>query len=193
MCSKWQVIAFAAALTSACTRETRMADSNPPADYTVYGVAIESLVVRANDLGDLIVLTPTVGDGPEGMAAVEAMRDDADVPEDVRSDFMAKNRIRVPLDAESLAVSIPLRVVARDSLAALQARRYVRARDGTERPRRVHVVHVSRVGFSRDSSQALLYLGHSCGGLCGTGWKVQLRRDPSRRWRIITADVVWIS
>jgi hypothetical protein len=192
MFREWYVIAVVVAFTGACTRDTERARVTASADYAVYAVAIDSLVLQTNEPRDLILLTPTVGDGPEGMASVEAMRDDADVPDDVRADFMAKNRLRVPLRAESLALGIPFRVLPRDSVTALAERGRDLALTSREGARR-DVVHVSRVGFSRDSSRALLYLGHSCGDLCGTGWRVQFRRDAERRWRIVTADAVWMT
>jgi hypothetical protein len=200
MLRKWHAAALLLALIGACDRENHEASRATPVapdvsqmEYAVYVVAIESLVVRPNALRDLIVISPTVGDGPEGPAAVEAMRDDADIPEDVRADFMTKNRVRVALHAERLPLTIPVRVLPRDSVAVFEARSDADGKLGSTPRGGRHVVHVSRVGFSRDSSRAVLYLGNSCGDLCGTGWKVQLRRDTGYAWRIVAADVVWMS
>jgi hypothetical protein len=185
-------------IVAACADE-RAAEDHPPhadqaADYAVYAAAIDSLIIRPNELRILTLLSPTVGDGPEGMASVEAMRDDADIPSDVRTDFMEKNRTRVPVNGERFRLRVPVTVVSRDSLLAAadsSGRQEADAPDDVTGRR--DYVHLSRVGFSADSTRALVYLGHSCGMLCGAGWKVQLRRNADREWLIVAADLVWIS
>lgn len=169
-------------------------DKRVPAtsDYAVYAAAIDSIVRRAEGDEHLVLISPTVGDGPEGMASVEAMRDDGDVPPDVRADFMAKNARRVALRPESLAVGIRVTIVPRDSVIGLSndpEEYWTRIR--AKFPGAQSLVSVSRVGFSRDSSHALLYLDRTCGELCGTGWKIQLRRRSDGTWRILAADPVW--
>ena len=46
--------------------------------------------------------------------------------------------------------------------------------------------------FSPDRTQALLYVSHSCGGLCGTGWLVYLTKAAGR-WSIADKTMLWIS
>ena len=200
MFRKWRAVALLVALIGACDRQDHDASRPTPVppdvsqvEYSVYVVAIESLVVRPNELRELVMISPTVGDGPEGPAAVEAMRDDADIPRDVRADLMTKNRVRVALQAERFRLNIPVTVLPKDSAILFEARSEADGKLASTPQSGRYVVHVSRVGFSRDSSRAVLYLGYGCGGRCGTGWKVQLRRDAGRPWRIIAADVVWMS
>lgn len=47
--------------------------------------------------------------------------------------------------------------------------------------------------FSPDRKHALIYVSHSCGGLCGTGWLVYLSRDASGHWQIASQQMLWIS
>jgi hypothetical protein len=47
--------------------------------------------------------------------------------------------------------------------------------------------------FSSDHQQALVYVSHSCGGLCGTGWLVNLTRQADGHWRIAAQPMLWIS
>jgi hypothetical protein len=54
------------------------------------------------------------------------------------------------------------------------------------------IVRFSEPVFSADGSRALVYVAHSCGGLCGTGWLVLLRRDGTS-WRIEVQKMLWIS
>ncbi len=54
------------------------------------------------------------------------------------------------------------------------------------------IVRFSRVGFGADGTQALFYLSHTCGGLCGGGeYVVMERRDG--RWVIEKEIETWMS
>jgi hypothetical protein len=174
------------ALTMACHSATS-------GDYAVYTAALDSLVIRAHGDPTLALISPTVGDGPEGMASVEKMRDDPDVPAEVRRDFMAKNSARVPLIADSLRLSVPIRVMPADSIEAIAG--IVRDFWGgiiSRYPGTNRLVQLSRVGFNADSTEALLYLAWSCPGECGSGWKVRLQRPPKGAWRVMSTDLSWI-
>ena len=181
------------ALTIACHSGTPWRDHDRSGDYAVYVAALDSLITRAHGDPTLTLLSPTVGDGPEGMASVEAMRDDPEVPAEVRRDFMAKNAVRVPLVADYLRLPVPIRVIPRDSIQAIAAivrdpwAGIISRYPGTDR-----LVEVSRVGFNADSTEALLYLGWSCPGRCGSGWKVRLQRTPKGPWRVTSTDLSWI-
>ena len=185
-----------AMLAAACRGDPEQAAVLPRGHYAVYAAALDSLVLRAGGDKRIVLLTPTVGDGPEGTASVEAMRDDADVPADVRADFMRKNTVRVPLHADSLGLNVAVTVVTPDSVGALA----LKDRNDIEGhwdaifaafPGARSLVRVSRVGFSADSSRALLYLGRTCGDLCGTGWKLQFARESGTPWRIVATQPVW--
>lgn len=50
----------------------------------------------------------------------------------------------------------------------------------------------SRVGFNMEMDQALVYVEHGCGGLCGTGHYVLLKKDGGA-WKIVKKHMAWIS
>jgi hypothetical protein len=50
----------------------------------------------------------------------------------------------------------------------------------------------SRVGFNPAMDQALVYIAHGCGGLCGTGHYVLLEKSADK-WRVLKRSMVWIS
>jgi hypothetical protein len=54
------------------------------------------------------------------------------------------------------------------------------------------LVRFSSPAFTQDSSKALVYVSHSCGGLCGTGWLVLLNRSQGT-WRIESQSMIWVS
>lgn len=45
---------------------------------------------------------------------------------------------------------------------------------------------------SKDRQSAEVYLGISCGPMCGSGYMYTLQRDSSGAWEIIEAELVWI-
>lgn len=54
------------------------------------------------------------------------------------------------------------------------------------------LIELSRVGFSDDSTEALLYLAWSCLDRYGSGWKVRLLRSANGEWRVASTDLSWI-
>ena len=48
----------------------------------------------------------------------------------------------------------------------------------------VTYLRFSRVAFSRDTTQALLYVSIHCGALCGRGEFILLERTPGNTWRV---------
>ena len=53
-------------------------------------------------------------------------------------------------------------------------------------------IFFSQVGFNSRHDQAFVYVGHSCGGDCGTGSHVLLVKT-NGKWRIVRSEVLWIS
>jgi hypothetical protein len=62
----------------------------------------------------------------------------------------------------------------------------------TEYPGAQGHVAVSRVGFSRDGKQALLYVSNWCGGKCATGSYVVTEKQGSA-WKIAKEIFMWMS
>jgi hypothetical protein len=52
-------------------------------------------------------------------------------------------------------------------------------------------VRLSRVAYSADSAQALVYVVKECGAVCGSADYVLLSRDESRTWRIVRVLRRW--
>jgi hypothetical protein len=59
-------------------------------------------------------------------------------------------------------------------------------------PNAVGTVSLSPPGYSRSGDQAVVYVEHGCGSLCGEGRIVWLRRTDGR-WRIVRTHGVWVS
>ena len=59
-------------------------------------------------------------------------------------------------------------------------------------PNATSINTLSRVGFNKDRTEALVYYTYSCGGLCGQGQYVLLRKHDSY-WKIEKESMTWIS
>ena len=59
-------------------------------------------------------------------------------------------------------------------------------------PRSKGYVMVTKPVFSEDHQNALIYVSHSCGGLCGTGWLMYMSHT-SGTWKIADQQMLWIS
>jgi hypothetical protein len=53
-------------------------------------------------------------------------------------------------------------------------------------------IYLSSVGFNEAGDEAFLYASKTCGGLCGDGWHVVLRKGPGG-WRIQDKEMLWVS
>jgi len=53
-------------------------------------------------------------------------------------------------------------------------------------------ISVSRPGFNKEMDQALLFIEHRCGDLCGTGHYILLEKSGDT-WKVIQQNLVWIS
>ena len=54
------------------------------------------------------------------------------------------------------------------------------------------ILLVSRIGFNRDSTEAIVYAGKSCGTLCGEGYYVRLTKIGDR-WTVADQTTIWIA
>ena len=193
---RWHRVVALLSLAAACSEEVprrRTVESAMPCeDYALYRLAIDSIVTPGMESSPLIVISPTMGGNTKRAPAL--LREDPTVPDDIRAAFMVRNQIPCALDVDSLSLGTPVTVLSADSVLALEARAHPDSAVRMTILRSLrNVVRLSRVGYNRDSSQAVVYVDHRCGGLCGTGWTVHLRRDPVRGWRVTKADTRWIA
>jgi hypothetical protein len=93
-------------------------------------------------------------------------------------DYVAKNRKKPALDRKFDLPQYAL--IEPADIQAIQQRR----RTASGFPYNASVIfHVSAVGFSRDGTRALVYVGHDCGGLCGGGrYHLLVKKDG--QWQV---------
>ncbi len=93
--------------------------------------------------------------------------------------FHANNETGQPIAMSPLQGVIP---TSQEGLVATLAREQVRTRGWT---------NFSRPGYSSDGV-AIVYAAYTCGGFCGKGWLILLRRMPGG-WHVVESAMVWIS
>ena len=54
------------------------------------------------------------------------------------------------------------------------------------------IAYFSNVGFNDQHDQAFVYVGRACGGLCGSGEYVLLKKL-NNRWEVLNEQVLWVS
>lgn len=179
-----------ALLLAAChsgSREPQPADTRD-AETQVYSAALEERYASGagpsgGDVKMLLVVNETSADVERFR---ELRRDMGLASQEVLDDFEAKNREPRPLKAD-----FGLRIRTQP-ISAEEVRRLVPVRDGIpdfdpmheKYPEASGVVTLSRVGFDRDFTQAIVEVNRgSCGRGCGDGAFLFLKREDGR-WKV---------
>jgi hypothetical protein len=182
---RW-IAAVAASLAAGCAPAVRSAP--PPAeapDAAVYAAALDSLAG-----GKPIVLLDSLVVTTEGGRMYDDLRQTAgaEIAADLLRRGGAPRAVPAPLPTRS-AVRFVQRRELPSGTGDLEAEwRAFNARH----PGSSGYFQVSAVGYDRGGTRAVLYVGHSCGSLCGTGSIVTLARA-GNGWRIVESRMLWIS
>lgn len=161
-------------------------------EYAVYGAVLRNMddQVRTRHL----VAETTSGEMRHGPGAGDRMRESLEhftaVPAALRLEYLARNRTPANLETgrfTATAVEIlPDSVFQRARVENLRSHFYPEPY-----PARGSV-RFSRAAFTRDRARALVYVDYHCGGRCGTGELILLRRTGGR-WAIEERQRVWVS
>ena len=153
-------------------------------EYVIYSQAIASQFV--NDRVDRIVVADhTLMDLPPIMMGMSRFGNSPDMQtlrqatsKETLEDYEQKNKSSVALE-EKFHLKVPLVLISeieRDRIFLVAAN----GKKGTPNPKGMDEFHrlypksqgfmtLSRIGFNPKRTQALLYIGNLCGGLCGSG------------------------
>jgi hypothetical protein len=163
-------------------------------DYAIVAVAFEGLYDK-RDVDSVLVVDRTSMSLPPGVAAAAQTRHEAaaffqDVPEELRDNFRARNRSSVKLEGGRIKAPIRIILVSEEKVTTL-----LKSGDGwsalrEKYPKARDIFVVSRPGISQDHQYAVLYVGHSCGPLCGGGTDLLLGQT-NGQWKILKRGTVW--
>jgi hypothetical protein len=166
-------------------------------DYAIFSAALEGEDGN-HKLNSVILLDHTATGYPPGLAATTGVRRNEvqafynDVPKDAKDDFEARNKTRVELDTEK--IKTPFQTLA---LSDKEAEKMLYRKNGWEEfhqkyPGGAILAIISRPGINREHNRALLYMGESCGPVCGGGTLLLLGKQDGK-WKIINTATVWMS
>ena len=111
------------------------------------------------------------------------------VPIDMKVRLVSENQNRVPLPALQTKNA---RIASSQTIEKIFAGKGWWQEFYHRYPDSKGFLQVSKPVFSDDRQTALIYVTHSCGGLCGTGWVMLLSREGGT-WRIADKQMLWIS
>ena len=169
-----------------------------PDDAAIYSAAITKVILKdRNDRRQLVLLSQTSAGYPAGMASFTA----SSTPDkkellnsastEAKSDFDAKAKLNCDLTGSTeLKTSVVFMTPAeRDELFSKAsgwkdfAQKY---------PNAAGFTIASAIGFNHSHNEALVYVGNSCGMLCGTGYVVRLEKKKDK-WIAAKAAKIWIA
>lgn len=166
-----------------------------PDDAVVYALAIKHLFPKGGMVvfTDLPQLTPAFPARLTGSLAGVAI--DSSALRDFTRQNSASVSLRGILDSIAAHLDRPVTFIDADSLRRIRAggspnhfwNRFYAAFPGA-----MGRFSVSPIGYSADGNMAVLNVDHGCGGLCGTGHIVVLKRV-NGMWTVLGDMMTWIS
>jgi len=156
------------------------ADEAPQSDYMV--VAADTLVVCPPDRGE------EDEDVPDMLEGIGDPRVLPEVPESLRRELLCTQEggFLPSANIERALVVTESQIEAAFSGDAWWNGFYASF------PHSGGYVQVTAPAFSPDRAHAVIYLSHSCGGLCGSGWLFFLV-NRGGRWTVANRRMLWIS
>lgn len=204
-------------VVTACSAKSNLASVKPSThDAEIYAITLESLL--SSRAGDHKQRTYVLIDSTQSFRRESLVPDfwtdllavstgDSGLVKAFEIAARTRHSLRpIAMDVRS-RVSSSLQLVADSTLARVRAvadssRRadttYPRFAEGYWRafygvfPNSYGSTSVSAIGYTPDSTRALLFVSHSCGALCGEG-NVVLLRLQFGRWRVEKTAMLWVS
>jgi hypothetical protein len=163
-------------------------------DYAIYAAALQSLYQK--DKVDRIVLIDQTGGGvPPGMAGMTQFGERAQefykgIPDQLREALRSRNKATADVDRGK--IDIKVEVV---TLSYEEAGKMVKGGWGTFEERYSRCPGITLLALpalNAQKDEALLYIGNSCGMLCGEG-KLLLMMKKDGHWSVKKDATVWVS
>jgi hypothetical protein len=187
------IIANGLAQTTALPSEAEVCTDE---DYAIFAAALSDSDARQR-VGGVILLDHTATGFPPGLAAVTQLGGKAqaffkEVPKEAKDDFDARNKNRAKIEAGKIKAPFETLSISDDD-----AKKLVEGKGGWQAfhekyPSMHDFKVISRPGINREHSRAVLYVGVSCGPLCGGGSLLFLSKETGE-WKVINTVTIWLS
>ena len=166
-------------------------------DYAaIYSAALTKVLLKdRNDKRQVVLLSQTSAGYPAGMAAFTAasppdrkeLLDSASTA--TKNDFDAKAKLNCDLDTNA-ALGVAVTFMNPDERDELFSKATGWKDFAQKYPNATGFTIVSAIGFDASHRQALVYIGNSCGMLCGTGYVVLLEKKKDK-WIVAKTAKIW--
>src|SRR5262245_9928607 len=162
-------------------------------DYSVYAALLKEKFIN-RDTRRLVIESYTSVDAQTYADLEETIKRAAPLTKETTDNFRAKRRPKKLRDRFNLPLQIDL--LSKSEIARV-FKRTSKKSDGWEKfyhlyPSSPGILRLSRIGFNSDKSQALIFVAHSCGLLCGEGnYFVMAKKDGE--WTIVKELTTWVS
>lgn len=181
-----------AVLAASCAPDAPVPRAPTAEEYAVYRVVLSGGYATPVPTRVIVVGDSTIGIRDDGEFSDAAAVERTEPERAVRRDFLRRNAHPAALRADSFRTRLPVVLLSRTELA-----RILDAKGGWEHFHDRYAgsygyFGLSRVGFSRDGTRAVLIVERSCGFLCGSGHIVRLEKREGR-WRVVESMMTWIA
>jgi hypothetical protein len=171
--------------TEACTEQ----------DYAIYTAALNDLFQKRKPDKVVVIYQTSLG-VPPGMAATTQFGATAQellksTPKEAKDDFDSRNKTRVKIESDRIKAAFELIFLSAESAGKLVEGGGGWAGFNKNYPRS-GISLMSRPGVSSDHTKALLYVGTSCGMLCGGGEFMLLGKEGDQ-WKVLNKATIWES
>jgi len=162
-------------------------------EYAVYEVLLKERFIN-RQIKRLVIARDTSIDEDSYADLDEALKGSDPLTKDAVKDFRAKRQTERLRDH----FLVPVEVILLSPKQIARIFKHSRGnKDGWQvfsqnYPASAGLITLSRVGFNPDKTQALVFVAHTCGLLCGEGnYFVLAKKDGE--WKIVKGMVTWVS
>ena len=168
----------------------------PENEYRVWAAVLEHGLNE--EFENIVIANTTTGD-PAAISRdspnVEELAGALAIPPATLTDWIRKNQRRsvitrsLPIErAYSLITTEQLFLLFDDEDPVVNWQRFYENHSQTP-----GLIRVSRVGFDRGLTHAVVYIEFECGAECGSGRLVHLSRDEFGAWQVLSGELLWIA
>jgi len=165
-------------------------------ELDIYSATIQEVLLKDHDDSARVIIRERTSAGyPPGMASMKSTEDEekdllGSISTSARDNFDAQNKTSCILEPHIQPVERIQLLSAREERASFLGRSGSWKLFNAKYPGAIGFTIVSRIGFNSEHDQALVYLGNSCGLLCGHGYLVVLKKH-NGKWKVLNQASVW--
>jgi hypothetical protein len=165
-------------------------------DYAIFSAAFYALPGFQRP-DSMIVLDRTANGYPPGLGAVTRANSGKevfyrDVPKEAQDELNSRNKSRSHIDVSKIQAPFKALSLSDEEAEKLLNRKNGWAEFHEKYPTTRALVAISLPGINRERDRALLYIGSSCGPVCGGGVLVLLSKTDGK-WKVVNTLDVWVS